>query len=400
MQHPHPIVQSAELIMEQYLEDLKAIVNVDSGTYTKPGVDRVGAYLRDRFQDFNFSTHFDKQQEYGDHLVATHTGTNPQGARLLLIGHMDTVFPDGEVERRPFSLGERNRLRIAKGPGVLDMKSGLLIGMYGVRLLIDAHKTDYQQVTCIFNSDEEIGSPVSKPLIQDLARQSDAVIVLEPGRAIGSVVSSRKSSGLYRVEVRGVAAHAGVEPQKGRNAILELSYQVQAMQALHGTIPGTSLCVSVIHGGDRPNVVPDYAYCEMDVRASDRAGIKAIEKAMQRVVSKRVIDGTQVSLSGEMRCMPFERSEHNAPLVQMAKEAGKELGLKIEDLGSGGASDANNTSPLGIPTIDGLGAGGGMAHNPDEYIELDYLPTRIALLSGLVQHIGTYYKHASDGKLA
>jgi glutamate carboxypeptidase len=388
-----PIVQRAEQIMEQYLEDLKAIVNVDSGTYTKPGVDRVGAYLRDRFEDFSFSTYFDKQQTYGDHLVATHSGNNPQGARILLVGHMDTVFPDGEVERRPFSLGERNKLRIAKGPGVLDMKSGLLIGMYGLRLLIDSGLPDYQQVTCIFNSDEEIGSPASKPLIQELARQSDAVIVLEPGRAIGSVVSSRKSSGLYRVEVRGLAAHAGVEPERGRNAILELSYQVQAMQALHGTIPGVSLCVSVIHGGDRSNVVPDYAYCEMDVRASDRAGIDAIEQAMQRVVSKRVIDGTQVSLSGEMRCMPFERSERNAPLVQMAKEAGKGLGVKIQDLGSGGASDANNTSPLGIPTIDGLGAGGGLAHNPDEYVELDYLPTRIALLSGLVQRIGTYYKH-------
>jgi glutamate carboxypeptidase len=306
---------------------------------------------------------------------------------------MDTVFPDGEVERRPFSLGKRNKLRIAKGPGVLDMKSGLLIGMYGLRLLIDVQHADYQQVTCIFNSDEEIGSPASKPLIQELARQSDAVIVLEPGRAIDSVVSSRKSSGLYRVEVRGVAAHAGVEPEKGRNAILELSHQVQAMQALHGTIPGVSLCVSVIRGGDRSNVVPDYACCEMDVRASDSAGIEAIEQAMQHVVAKRVVDGTQVSLSGEMRCMPFERSAHNAPLVQMAKEAGKALGVTIQDLGSGGASDANNTSPLGIPTIDGLGAGGGLAHNPDEYIELDYLPTRIALLSGLVQLIGTYYKH-------
>lgn len=393
MQHQHPFVQRAEPIMEQYLEDLKAIVNIDSGTYTKPGVDRVGAYLRDRFEDFSFSTYFDKQQEYGDHLVATHTGTNPAGARILLIGHMDTVFPDGEVERRPFSLAQRNGMQIATGPGVLDMKSGLLIGMYGVRLLIDANKADYQQVTCIFNSDEEIGSPASKSLIQELARQADAVIVLEPGRAIDSVVSSRKSSGLYRVEVRGVAAHAGVEPEKGRNAILELSHQVQAMQALHGTIPGVSLCVTVIRGGERSNVVPDYAYCEMDVRARDKAGISAIEEAMRRVASRNVIDGTQISLSGEMRCQPFEPSERNVPLVLMAQEVGKELGLQIKDMSTGGASDANNTAPLGIPTIDGLGAGGGLAHNPDEYVELDYLPTRIALLAGLVQRIGAHYKH-------
>jgi glutamate carboxypeptidase len=145
--------------------------------------------------------------------------------------------------------------------------------------------------------------------------------------------------------------------------------------------------VTTIHGGERSNVVPDYAYCEMDVRASDRDGLKAIEAAMQRVVSQANFEGTTATVSGSMRCMPFERSPRNARLVFYAKEAGKELDLKIEDLGSGGASDANNTSAIDIPTIDGLGAGGGLAHNPDEYVELDYLPTRIALLSGLVQKI-------------
>jgi glutamate carboxypeptidase len=194
------------------------------------------------------------------------------------------------------------------------------------------------------------------------------------------------------VEVRGVSAHAGVEPQRGRNAIFELAHQVLALQALHGTIAGTSLCVSVINGGDRTNVVPDFAYCMMDVRASDEAGLRAIEAAMQKVTEQHVLDGTQITLSGGMRCMPFERSERNARLVRLAKEAGKELGLQIEDLGSGGASDANTTAATGIPTIDGLGAGGGMAHNPDEYVELDYLPTRIALLAGLVQKIGAQGK--------
>jgi glutamate carboxypeptidase len=385
----HPVVEQAEQILPAYLEDLKAIVNIDSGTYNRVGVNRVGAYLQERFHDFGFTAYFDKQPRYGDHLVATHKGNNPAGARILLVGHMDTVFPDGEAEQRPFSFGQRNGMEIAKGPGVLDMKSGLLIGMYGLHLLIQAQQANYQSITCLFNSDEEVGSPASKPLIQEIARQSDAAIVLEPGRTINSVVSSRKSSGLYRIEVRGVSAHAGVEPHRGRNAIHELSYQVQAMQALHGTIPGTSVCVSVIHGGERPNVVPDYAYCEMDVRASDTAGIAAIEEAMRKVASKRVIDGTQITFSGSMLSLPFERSEQNASLVRMAREAGKELGLKIEDLGSGGASDANNTAPVGVPTIDGLGAGGGLAHNPDEYVELDYLPTRIALLTGLVQRITT-----------
>lgn len=388
----HPMVERAERIMQPYLEDLKAIVNIDSGTYTKTGVDRVGAYLQERFSGFGFNTSVDRQQEYGDNLVATHTGNAPNGPRILLIGHMDTVFSDGEAQRRPFALSQRNGSHTATGPGVLDMKSGILIGIYGLHMLIAAQEMNYQSVTFICNSDEEIGSPASKPLIESIAKQSDAVIVLEPGRAINHVVSSRRGSGQYRMEVRGVSAHAGVEPQRGRNAILELSYQVQAMQALNGTIPGTTLSVGVIHGGERTNVVPDFAYCEMDVRVSDQAGLQAIEAAMRKAASKAVLDGTKITLSGEMRCMPFERSRRNAQLVQLAKDAGNELGLKIEDLGSGGASDANTTSALGIPTIDGLGAGGGLAHNPNEYLDLDYLPTRIALLSGLVHKIGTHYQ--------
>jgi glutamate carboxypeptidase len=383
----HQVVEQAEQLMQEYLDDLKAIVNIDSGTYSRSGVDRVGAYLQERFQAFGFSTHFDRQERFGDHLIATHTGNAPAGPRILLIGHIDTVFPEGEAQRRPFAISQQNGKRIATGPGVLDMKSGVLIGMYGLHILISTRQANYQQATFICNSDEEIGSPSSKPLIQELARQADAVIVLEPGRAKETVVSSRRGSGQYRVEVRGISAHAGVEPQRGRNAILELSYQVQKMQALNGTVPGTTLSVGIIHGGERVNVVPDYAYCEMDVRVSDVAGLQAIESAMRKVAAKTVLQGTSITLSGGMACMPFEH-KGNEQLVQLAKEAGNELGLKIEDVGSGGASDANNAAVVRVPTIDGLGAGGGLAHNPGEYIELDYLPTRIALLAGLVHKIG------------
>ncbi len=363
------MVAQAEEAMEQYLADLKTLVNIDSGTYTKAGVDAVGAYLQERFQAFGFSTRFNVQEQYGNHLIATHTGNAAHGPRILLIGHMDTVFSEGEAQRRPFAISEQNGGRIATGPGVLDMKSGLLIGMYGLHLLI-------------------AGSPSSKALIEEIAKQSDAAIVLEPGRALGTVVSWRRSSGRYRVEVRGVAAHAGVEPQKGRNAIVELASQVQKMQALNGSVPGTTLSVGVIHGGERINVVPDYAYCDMDVRATDGAGIQAIEAAMQKVTTQHVLEGTTITLSGSMMSQPFERNSRNAHLVQLVKEAGSELGLKIEDVGSGGASDANNTAAVGTPTIDGLGAGGGLAHNPGEYVELDYVPVRIALLAGLVQRIG------------
>lgn len=380
--------EQAEQVLDLFLDDLKAIVNTDSGTYTKSGVDRVAAYLQDRFRAFGFGTRLERQEQYGDHLVATHTGDNPSGPRILLIGHTDTVFPEGEAARRPFTITQRGGQRVAQGPGVLDMKSGLLIGMYALHLLITAQRASYREVTFVCNSDEEIGSPSSRELIQQIARQCDAALVFEPGRNLNTVVSSRRASGQYRVEVRGLSAHAGVEPQKGRNAIHELSYQVQKMQALNGAIPGASLCVSVIHGGERVNVVPDYAYFYMDARADSRAAAQALEAAMQRVTGERALDGTQITLSGSMLSAPFERNKQNASLVRLAKEAGRELGIDIQDVGSGGASDANNTSAIGTPTLDGLGAGGGLAHNPDEYIELDYLSLRIALAAGLIARIG------------
>lgn len=384
----YPTVEQAERVIEQYLDDLKNIVNIDSGTYNKQGVDRVGEYLQQRFQAFGFSTRLDRQEQYGDHLVATHNGNLPTGPRLLMIGHMDTVFVDGEAQRRPFTISKQNGARIAKGPGILDMKSGILIGMYALQLLIAAQKASYQSVTFLCNSDEEIGSPSSKALVQDLARQADAALVLEPGRADGTIVSSRRGVGQYRVEVQGLSAHAGVDPRRGRNAILELSYQVQKMHALNGTIPGTSLNVGIIHGGERTNVVPDYAYCDMDIRVSDPAGLKALEAAMHKVASKSTVQGTTITLSGSMCHMPFERNERNARLVKLAQAVGTEMGLKIEDVGSGGGSDGNTTSAMGVPTLDGLGAGGSLAHNPGEYIELDYLSTRIALVASLVQRIG------------
>jgi len=384
----HRDIERAEKVMDTYLNDLKTIVNIDSGTFTKAGIDRVGAYLQERFQEFGFSTRFDRQEYYGDHLIATHTGKTAGGPRILLIGHIDTVLPEAEAERRPFAISRRDGARIATGPGVLDMKSGVLIGMYALHLLIEGQEANYSNVTFLCNSDEEVGSPSSRPLVQDLAQQADAVLVLEPGRARETIVSSRKGCGQYRVEVHGLSAHAGVEPKRGRNAILELSFQVQKMQALNGTIPGATLSVGIVRGGERTNVVPDYAYFDMDVRTSDQGSLKALEAAMRQVTSQNELQGTRITLSGSMLCQPFERNSHNTRLIEVAREAGHELGLKIQDVGSGGASDANTTAAMGIPTLDGLGAGGGLAHNPGEFIELDYLPTRIALVAGLVRRIG------------
>jgi glutamate carboxypeptidase len=388
----HRFVADAEQVMEPFLADLKTIVNIDSGTYTKVGIDQVATYLQARFRAFGFDISIDQQQEYGNNLLATHKGSSSDGPRILLIGHMDTVFPAGEVAHRPFTISEREGRRIATGPGILDMKAGLLMGMYALSLLMQAGEDNYQSVTFICNSDEEIGSFGSRPLIQEIAARSDAVIVLEPGRQLHTIVSSRRGIGHYRVEAHGIAAHAGVDPQYGRNAILELAHKVIDLQAINGTIPGTTLNVGIIKGGERTNIVPHYAYCDIDVRVSNQQNIKAIEQAMRDVTKETALDGTTVTLSGAIRSMPFEKTGGSAQLVELARQAAQELGIQLQDIGSGGASDANTTASMGIPTIDGLGAGGAYAHNPGEYIELDYLPTRIALITHLLQQICTYYK--------
>ena len=385
-------VATAEQIMEPFLADLKTIVNIDSGTYTRAGINQIATYLQARFHDFGFDTSVDRQQEYGNHLVATHKGNAPDGPRILVIGHTDTVFPEGEAARRPFTLTERDGRHIATGPGILDMKAGLLMGMYALYLLIQADEANYQSVTFICNSDEEVGSPSSRPLVEEIAARSDAVIVLEPGRQLNKIVSSRRGIGHYRVEAHGISAHAGVNPECGRNAILELAHQVLNLQAINGTISGISLNVGTIQGGGRTNIIPDYAYCDIDVRVSDQDGITAIEQAMHNVAKETVLDGTTVTLSGAIRSMPFEKAAGSARLVALARQAGEEVGIELEDVASGGASDANTTAGMGVPTIDGLGAGGGHAHNPGEYIELDYLPTRIALITAILQKICAYYK--------
>jgi glutamate carboxypeptidase len=381
-------LEQAEQAMDAYLEDLQTIVNIDSGTYTPEGVNRVGAYLAGRFQGWGFATRFDKQEGYGDHLIATRQGKNPGGLRLLCIGHMDTVFSEGEVARRPFTLGEREGVRVATGPGVVDMKSGVLIGMYALRLLSKAGEENYQSITFLCNSDEEIGSLSSQPLIRELAGKHDVALVFEAGREEHLVVSGRKGCGNYKVEVWGRAAHAGNEPQRGRNAILELAHQVQKLHELNGTIPGVTVSVGIIHGGERINVVPDYAYCQLDIRAFDQAGIRAVEQAMRDLTTQHILDGTRIQLSGGMTCQPFESNAQNAPLLELVKAAGAELGLEIQDQSRGGASDANTTSCAGLPTLDGLGACGGLAHTPNEYVELDSLPRRIALVMGLIRRLG------------
>ncbi len=268
-----------EQTIDAFLDDLRALVTINSGTYTPAGVAQVAAYLRQLFEQMGCEVELLPGDKMGPQLVARHTGTG-QG-RVLIIGHMDTVFPDGEADRRPFDIHDE----CAYGPGVFDMKSGVLVAIYAICGLIEAGEAPWQTLTMICNSDEEIGSPESHELIEAEAKRADVALVLEPTSDVARVTIARKGAATFTLEIHGVAAHAGVEPHRGRSAILEMAHRIVALHALNGTIPGVTVNVGVVQGGERPNIVAEAAYAEIDVRAADEEGVQAIEAALAQVVA-------------------------------------------------------------------------------------------------------------------
>jgi glutamate carboxypeptidase len=376
-----PALERAQQQQERFLSELRTIVNIDSGTYTKPGVDQVAHWMKGRLEASECHVTVQQQQEFGNHLVATRRGTGK--ARILVIGHMDTVFPDGETQRRPFTVKDDR----AYGPGVLDMKSGLLLGFHALDLLRAAGQENFASLTFLCTSDEEIGSPSSKPLVRELASQSDVALILEPGRELDEVVTARKGVGNFRLEVRGVSSHAGVEPHKGRSAILELAHKIVALQALNGAIPGVTVNVGVVSGGERPNVVPDHAHALIDVRAADRPGIAAVEEAFKKIASQVTVPETHSTITGQLAHLPFEATPGNQALFKLAQAEAARQNIALKGISTGGGSDGNTTATL-IPTLDALGLAGGLAHNPGEYIVVDSITPRMVLLAGLLARIG------------
>lgn len=376
------IVAAAERRVDVFLDDLRTLVNIDSGTYTPAGVQQVAALLAMRFEEVGCTAEILPTQHKGPNLVARKQGDG-QG-RVLIIGHMDTVFPEGEAQRRPFRIEDGR----AYGPGVFDMKSGLLVGLNALGVLHELGQVPLRQVTFLCNSDEEVGSPESHDLVAALAREADAVLVLEPTSDVGRLTVSRKGVGMYVLEIKGVSAHAGVEPRRGRSAILELAHRIVALHALNGTIPGVTVNVGVVSGGERPNVVADHARAEIDIRVPNEESMRAIQAELRRVASEYVVPDVEITLDGRFEHLPFVQSEQSKRLFDKAQEVAADLGITLRGEPTGGGSDGNTSAALGIPTLDGLGLVGGLAHNPGEFVELDSIVPRISLLTGLLDRLG------------
>ena len=369
----------------RYLAELEQLVNVDCGSYTPEGVNRVASFVADALTVLGSAVERtphrpeDERPQLGDLVVGRLEG---EGPRLLLIGHMDTVFDPGTAAERPYrSDGQR-----AFGPGVTDMKGGLLAGLHAIAALHEAGVRP--SVTFVANPDEEIGSPFSTPVIRQLAARHDAVLVLECARANGDVVSARKGIADYHVTIGGRAAHAGVEPEKGRSAILEAAHLVLALQELNGRWPTVTVNAGVIHGGTRPNVVAERCELQVDLRAATVDAFDAAAAEIERIASSPTVPDVRTELRRTAGHPPMEKSGASARLVSLAAAIAGELGFELRDAATGGASDANTTAALGVPTLDGLGPVGGDDHSADEWLDLESVVPRTALLAMLIARVG------------
>jgi glutamate carboxypeptidase len=367
--------------LPQFLADLQALVNVDCGTANKAGVDAVGSLFREWLLAAGCELTEFPLPDYGNCLLATLPGRGT--ARVLLSGHLDTVFPEGTAAARPMRI-EGNKIL---GPGANDMKAGLLAGLYAMRALQQVGLTAFERIDFFVNTDEEVGSPVSPRLYRDLAAQADAALVLECGRMNGDIVSARKGCSTYRFTVRGKQAHAGVEPERGANAIVELARCVRELTALNGLNEGSTVNVGTIGGGTASNVVPDVAWADVDTRFVTAEAGRALDQAVRRIAAQPSVAGTAIEVSGGVERGPMEKTAATAFLVELGRELAAALGFTFADIRTGGASDANYIAALGVPTLDGMGPVGGYDHSPDEYVDLESIVPRTALLAGLIAAI-------------
>jgi glutamate carboxypeptidase len=350
---------------------------VDSGTGSVGGVNKVAELCAGWLHADGWRIDRHPIDAFGDLVVAELDG----GATgtVLLIGHTDTVFPDGTAAERPFTV-EGDRIL---GPGVCDMKGGLVTGILAVEAL-RATEEPFGRVLFVLNPDEEVGSPASRRYVMDRAKGADAVFVLEAARADGSVVTSRKGVVNAYMEFRGRAAHAGVEPEKGRSALLEAAHKTIGVQALNGTWDGTTFNVGTSQGGTRINVVPDHAAIAIEIRSMTEASLISAEQELRRLAGQSVVDGVTTTLDVTREHDPMERSAATVALFQRARSFARDLDVALEESATGGASDANITAGMGVPTLDGLGPVGGDDHSPAEWIQRSSLVPRTAILAALI----------------
>jgi len=366
---------------EDALRLLETLVNMDTGSRSLEGLSTAGTWIQEQLEGLGLLVERHEHADAGPTLVGRRSGSGR--LRLLFLAHYDTVFDSGEPRHRPFRV-EAGR---AFGPGVADMKGGIVTLWEALRALNMEGWDDFATLTVIHNADEEVGSRASREIIEREGRNCDICLVHEPGRLDGSVVTARKGVGRYVLTVHGRAAHAGVNPQDGASAVVALARKILEIHALNDPARGISANAIVTSGGTRSNVVPDLAAAEIDLRLPTAAlGAEAIAR-LEEIAQVQHLPGTHATLSGGVNRPPFEAGPGGLALFGLAHEAAGILGFPLTAATTGGGSDGNFIAPLGVPVLDGMGAVGGGYHGPDEYLELATLPQRTALTALLVWEV-------------
>lgn len=378
---PAPLLQFCEEHQAEMLAVLKRAVEMESPSDSKTALDTLGAYLAHEFERLGGKVKLFPQEKQGDHLLAEFPG-RAAAKPLLLLGHFDTVWPLGTLARMPFRV-EGGR---AYGPGVYDMKAGIVMMMFALRALQSLRREDHRPVMVLLDTDEEVGSQSGRPIVEATAGKCEAVLVLEPAQGLqGHLKTARKGVGDYTIRVRGRAAHAGVDFEKGHSAVVELARQVLEVAKFTDLSRGITVNPGVIQGGTRTNVVAAEAWAEVDIRIARAGDARELE---QKFAGLRAFDPEcSLEVSGGLNRPPMERTEGTIRLFGIAREQAAKLGMALEESATGGGSDGNFTSALGIPTLDGLGAVGEGAHAAHESILLEELPRRTALLAALLENI-------------
>ncbi len=368
--------------LDEYLEELRPLVNVDCGTYLTDGIEFVASQFEAKFQAMS-GWHV-KRIDCGKAGVGLEIRNKPESEQndVLLIGHMDTVFPVGTAEKRPMSTDAEK----AYGPGVSDMKSGLLNIVYALRHL-DASILDKLSICICMNPDEEKGSLDSSGWIQSVAKKSKNVLVAEAARADGGLVKARKGMARYKITFNGVAAHAGNEPENGRSAITEMANWILAINSMTNFESGTTLNVGIVSGGSGANVVPEYAEAIVDIRFWNNDEYDDIDLKLNQMVQTPFVDGVSIVLEREAYKPSMVAGKHTESLMTMVEQAADELSIAINWKEAGGGSDANYTAILGVPTLDGFGPIGAGFHSDKEYLLLESIEPRIKMLMRVLEKI-------------
>lgn len=377
------LLEKAAGVQSMILTDLEKIVNIDSPPDHATGLNQIQGFLTTKLKMLGGEITTVASPRGSYNIVATFTGTGK--GRLLMMAHIDTVFKVGAVAERPFRIkGDR-----AYGPGVVDDKGPVLNGLYAIKLLKNSSFKDFAQITYMINVDEEIGSPSSKELIKELAKQHDYAICLEGGRSDDGVVSFRKGISSLLIETKGRASHAGIAPEKGVNALLELVEQIPALARLANKDKGTSVSFTVFNSGDKTNVIPDKAIAMADIRILLPEEMDRLEQEAAEIVKNKLFSESELKLTIVRGRPPFPKNDATDALIDKVRDIYQEIGKTLTVAGSGGGSDANYTVSVGTPTIDSLGFVGGGGHGVDEYLEIKSITPRLYLLSRLLMDLGS-----------